>query len=276
MTEMNGNPLLRESGVSLNFQIPDLRRSARRVIEQQVDMRRGFYDRNRVPVIKGQAQFVDSHTIEATEDSGIRHRLTADFVVIATGARPYRPASVDFNHPRIFDSDTILNLSATPQSITIYGAGVVGCEYTSMFRNLGCKVNLVNTRDKLLEFLDDEIIDALSYHMRERGVLIRHGETCDKVEGRDDGVVLHLCSGKQLKTDVLLWANGRTGNSDGLDLEKAGLAANQRGQLNVNEYYQTSVPHIYAVGDIIGFPSLASAAYSQGRMAARHFVQFAV
>ena len=270
MTEMNGNPLFREAGISLNFNFPDLRRSARRVIEQQVDMRRGFYDRNRVPVVRGQARFLDPHTVEATEENGLRHQLSADFFVIATGARPYRPANVDFTHPRVFDSDTILDLSFTPQSITIYGAGVIGCEYTSMFRNLGCKVNLVNTRDKLLEFLDDEIIDALSYHMRERGVLIRHGETCDKVEGRDDGVVLHLHSGKQLKTDVLLWANGRTGNTDGLCLEKAGLSANQRGQMEVNDYYQTAVPHIYAVGDIIGFPSLASAAYSQGRMAARH------
>ncbi len=215
MTEMNGNPLFREAGINLNFHFPDLRRSARRVIDQQVDMRRGFYDRNRVPVVRGQARFLDPHTIEATEETGLRHKLTADFFVIATGARPYRPPNVDFTHPRIFDSDTILDLSFTPQSITIYGAGVIGCEYTSMFRNLGCKVNLVNTRGKLLEFLDDEIIDALSYHMRERGVLIRHGESCDKVEGRDDGVVLHLCSGKQLKTDMLLWANGRTGNSDG-------------------------------------------------------------
>lgn len=270
MTEMNANPLLRENGITLNFKFPDLRRSARRVIEQQVEMRRGFYDRNRVPVIHGQARFIDPHTIEAAAENGLRQRVTADFVVIATGARPYRPPDVDFNHPRIFDSDTILDLGYTPQSITIYGAGVVGCEYTSMFRNLGCKVNLVNTRSKLLEFLDDEIIDALSYHMRERGVLIRHGEVCDRVEGREDGVVLHLKSGKQLKTDVLLWANGRTGNTDGLGLEDVGLKPNQRGQLEVNEFYQTAVPHIYAVGDIIGFPSLASAAYSQGRMAARH------
>ena len=102
--------------------------------------------------------------------------------------RPYRPPDVDFTHPRIFDSDTILDLSFTPQSITIYGAGVVGCEYTSMFRNLECKVNLINTRAKLLEFLDDEIIDALSYHMRDRGVLLRHNETYERVEGRDDGV----------------------------------------------------------------------------------------
>jgi len=196
--------------------------------------------------------------------------LVAQHFVIATGSRPYRPADVDFNHPRVRDSDTVLQLEEMPHSITVYGAGVVGCEYTSMFRNLGVKVNLVNTRAKLLEFLDDEIIDALAYHMRERGVLLRHDEECDHVETRDDGVVMHLKSGKQLKTDILLWANGRTGNSQGLGLEEIGIVPNQRGQLTVNEHYQTSQPHIYAVGDIIGFPALASAAYVQGRYAGIH------
>jgi len=148
----------------------------------------------------------------------------------------------------------------------------VGCEYTSMFRNLGLKVNLVNTRAKLLEFLDDEIIDALSYHMRERGVLIRHGEEFERVEGREDGVVLFLKSGKQLKTDILLWANGRSGNTEGLGLENVGIQPNSRGQIEVNDSYQTSVGSIYAVGDVIGLPSLASAAYSQGRAAATHIV----
>jgi NAD(P) transhydrogenase len=141
-----------------------------------------------------------------------------------------------------------------------------------MFRNLGWKVNLVNTRTKLLEFLDDEIIDALSYHLRDCGVLIRHQETYSRVEGREDGVVLHLQSGKQLKTDVLLWANGRTGNSDTLDVERLGVEPDSRGNLIVNEGFQTSVPHIYAVGDVIGFPALASAAYMQGRAAAIHLV----
>jgi NAD(P) transhydrogenase len=214
MTEANRNPLFVEAGVSLHFTFPELRRSARNVIERQVEMRRGFYDRNQVTVVRGHARFIDPHTIEADEPSGARQRLTADAFVIAAGARPYRPSDVDFSHPRIFDSDTILDLSYTPQSITIYGAGVVGCEYTSIFRNLNVKVNLVNTRSKLLEFLDDEIIDALAYHLRDQGVLIRHNEIYQRVEGREDGVIVYLQSGKQLKTDALLWANGRTGNSD--------------------------------------------------------------
>jgi NAD(P) transhydrogenase len=272
LTEVNHNTLLREAGLSARFSFPELRRSARSVIDRQVDMRRGFYDRNRVKVVQGEARFVDPRTIEVERSSGARLRLTASAFVIATGARPYHPPDLDFNHSRIFDSDTILDLQYTPQSITIYGAGVVGCEYTSMFRNLECKVNLVNTRGKLLEFLDDEIIDALSYHMRDRGVLLRHNETCERVEGREDGVVLYLKSGKQLKTDVLLWANGRTGNSDNMGLETLGIQPDSRGTIKVNENFQTSQPHIYAVGDVIGFPSLASAAYVQGRFAATHFV----
>jgi NAD(P) transhydrogenase len=235
-------------------------------------MRRGFYERNHVGIISGQARFLDPHTVEITDDHGGKQRLRAGSFVIATGSRPYRPADVDFLHPRIFDSDTILDLSFTPQSITIYGAGVVGCEYASMFRNLGTKVNLVNTREKLLEFLDDEIIDALSYHLRERGVLIRHRESYTQVEGREDGVVLHLKSGKQLKTDILLWANGRTGNADDLGLDALGLIPNQRGQIDVNLDFQTIHPHIYAVGDVVGPPALASAAYVQGRYAASHLI----
>ena len=272
MTEANANKIFREAGISINLPFPELRKTARSVIEQQVEMRQTFYDRNHIPVFRGQARFVDLHTIDVVDDVETRHRLTGDNFVLAVGARPYRPADVDFKHPRIFDSETILNLPYTPQSITIYGAGIVGCEYASMFRNLGVKVNLVNTRDKLLEFLDDEITDALAYHMRERGVLIRHQEEFKQAEGRDDGVILHLKSGKQLKTDILLWANGRTGNTDQMGLDKIGIIPDSRGNLTVNDDFQTAVPHIYAVGDVIGYPSLASAAYVQGRYAGLHIL----
>src|SRR5262245_23779154 len=157
MTDTNHNPLFREAGLSANLSFAQLRKSAGSVITKQVDMRQTFYERNRVPVVSGCARFLDPHTIEAVQENGAKMLLSADAFVIAVGSRPYRPDGIDFHHPRIFDSDTILGLQETPQSITIYGAGVIGCEYTSMFRNLGCKVNLVNTRDKLLEFLDDEI-----------------------------------------------------------------------------------------------------------------------
>jgi NAD(P) transhydrogenase len=270
MTEVNNSQLFREAGISAEFEFQQLRKGAEGVIRQQEDMRRGFYERNKVPIYLGHARFVDSHTVEIAEANGASERITADHFVIAVGCRPYRPADVDFTHPRIFDSDTILGLSFTPWSVTIYGAGVVGCEYASMFRNLGCKLNLVNTRNQLLEFLDDEICDALSYHLREKGALIRHGEQYERIEGTEDGVILHLKSGKKLKTDILLWANGRTGNTDNLGLENVGLQPDSRGQLKVDERYATSVPHVYAVGDVIGVPSLASAAYVQGRAAALH------
>jgi NAD(P) transhydrogenase len=270
LTEFSNSPIIKDLGVQINVEFPQLRQSARTIIDKQVDMRRGFYERNDIPVIMGEARLLDAHTVEVVEERGMRERFESEYILIAVGSRPYRPEGVDFTHPRIFDSDTILDLGYTPHSITIYGAGVIGCEYASMFRNLGCKVNLVNTRGKLLEFLDDEIIDALAYSMRDRGIIIRHNELLDKVEPTNEGVITHLQSGKQLRTDIFLWANGRTGNTQGLGLETVGITPDDRGQIKVNENFQTAVPNIYAVGDVIGFPSLASAAYSQGRAAARH------
>lgn len=262
LTEALNNPLFREAGVQPNVAVADLRRSARSIIEKQETMRRGFYSRNDVQIAFGHASFVDANTIQVGDET-----YEADFVVIATGSRPYRPDHVDFSHPCIFDSDTILDLDTKPQTMTVYGAGVVGCEYASMFRNLNVKINLVNSRGRLLDFLDDEISDALGYHMRERGVVIRHNENYEKIEGVEDGVVTHLESGKQLKSDILLWAAGRTGNTDKLGLEKIGIEADSRGYVAVNDCYQTIVENVYAVGDVVGFPSLASAAYMQGRAA---------
>ncbi len=262
------NPAFREMGINVRPTLEQLRRGTQTIIGQQVTMRQSFYDRNNVPVFKGKARFVGDHAVSIDGDEPI----TARQFVVATGARPYRPAEVDFSHPRIFDSDTILGLDERPSSLCIYGAGVIGVEYASMFRNLGIKVNLINTRSKLLEFLDDEIIDAISYHLRDQGVIIRHDESMEKVVPEDDGVVLHLKSGKRVKTDAFLWANGRSGNTDDLGLEHVGLVANSRGQIEVDEHFQSVVPHIYAVGDVIGIPSLASAAYTQGRAAGMHIL----
>ena len=270
--EFRSNPLLRALGAPVDVTLPLLRRSAQKVIDQQVTMRQSFYDRNDVMVFAGSAYFLDANTIEVKLPDSGRTVLSAKNFVIATGARPYRPASVDFSHPCIFDSDTILSLNRDVKSITVYGAGVIGCEYASMFRNMEVKVNLVNTRDKLLDYLDEEIIDALSYHLRERGILIRNREEYEKIECCPDGVILHLKSGKKLKTDALLWAAGRTGNTEGMGLENVGIQPDQRSNLVVNAEYQTSVPHIYAVGDVIGFPALASAAYMQGRSAISHIL----
>jgi len=205
--------------------------------------------------------------------NGSAEVISARSIVVATGSRPYHPPDLDFSHPRILDSDSVLGLKHTPQSITIYGAGVIGCEYASIFSNLDTKVNLVNTRDRLLSFLDDEITDALSYYLRQQGVVIRHNETYSRVEANDDGVVLHCRSGKKFKTDVLLWANGRTGNIQDMGLEEIGLVPNERGQLEINESYQTALPHIYAAGDVAGPPALASASYDQGRFVGTHIAK---
>ncbi len=260
----------------LKFQDADyqtLLRHSQTVIEAQVSLRRGFYEGNDVEILAGLGSFLDPHTVEVLAASGQKRRYTADAFFLATGSRPYRPADVDFAHPRICDSDTILKLTETPRSLTIYGAGVIGCEYASIFRGLGMRVNLVNTRAQLLAFLDDEIIDALAYHLREMGVRVDHSEKYARVEPRDDGVTLHLESNKVIHGDFLLWANGRTGNSDRLGLQNLGIAPDGRGSIPVNENFQTAHPHIYAVGDLVGYPSLASAAYDQGRFAATHLTE---
>jgi len=251
---------------------PDMLKKAERVIHDQVDLRASNYERNGVEIHNGRASFIDEHTIEVSHLNGGRERYTAAGFIVATGSRPYHPPDLDFSHPRILDSDTILNLSATPRSVTIYGAGVIGCEYASIFRGMRIKVNLINTRDQLLSFLDDGIIDALSYHLSQNGVLIRHNEEYERVEANDKEVRVHFKSNKQIVSDVLLWAQGRTGNSDNMGLENIGIETNERGSIVTNENYQTAQPHIYAVGDVVGFPSLASAAYDQGRFAATHFV----
>jgi NAD(P) transhydrogenase len=270
VTQHLRNPLVAALGPRVMPSFPTMVKTAESVIGQQVSLRQSFYDRNEVTVISGRAHFVDAQRIAVDQSKGAREMLTAKHFVIATGSHPYHPPNVDFAHPRVVDSDTLLRLSHTLHTITIYGAGVIGCEYGSMLRNLGVKVNLVNTREKLLSFLDDEITDALSYHLRDQGVIIRHNEEYESIEPQNDGVVLNLRSGKVIKSDVLLWANGRTGNTDGMGLDSLGIEMDSRKYIKVNESYQTAQPHIYAVGDVVGSPSLASAAYDQGRFAATH------
>jgi NAD(P) transhydrogenase len=271
LVDFKSNPLFEK--FTSNVEYPQLVKTAESVISKQVKMRQSFYERNDIDIYYGHASFIDKYSVEVKNAENTIAKLEAGYFVIATGSRPYRPKDIDFNHPLVFDSDTILKLPYTPHTITIYGAGVIGCEYASIFRSIGSKVNLVNTRDKLLAFLDDEIIDALAYHLREQGILIRHNEEYDKVELKNDSVILHMKSGKQIKSDVFLFANGRTGNSKELGLDKIGIQINAREQIEVNENYQTSLSHIYAVGDIIGYPSLASAAYDQGRFASTHIVE---
>ncbi|ROU01826.1 Si-specific NAD(P)(+) transhydrogenase [Marinobacter sp. R17] len=262
----NTNVMFRDIGEPRWFSFPRVLQNAEKVMGKQVKLRTEFYARNRVDLFNGRASFLDEHRI-GVRGGKAEEILNAKSVVIATGSRPYLPPDVNFRHHRIYNSDSILKLSHTPRTLIIYGAGVIGSEYASIFAGLGVKVDLINPGNRLLTFLDDEISDALSYHLRNNGVLVRHNETYESVDGDDHGVVLTLKSGKKIRADAFLWCNGRTGNTDKLALENIGLEPNGRGQLSVDEHYRTSIPHIYAVGDVIGWPSLASAAYDQGRSA---------
>ncbi|MCU7930887.1 MAG: Si-specific NAD(P)(+) transhydrogenase [Candidatus Thiodiazotropha sp. (ex Codakia rugifera)] len=259
------NPLFQHTQDQVQVEYSDLLQATGEVINEQVRSRLRHYARNRVDVIHGRARFVGTHQVDVVQSGGVGEEIVAEHFVIATGSRPYHPEDVDFDHPRVLDSDSVLRLDRTPDSITIYGAGVIGCEYASIFCNLDVKVNLVNTRDQLLSFLDDEITDALSYHLRNQGTVIRHDEEYEQVEPIDDGVVLHCKSGKKFKTDVLLWANGRSGNTEEMGLSEIGISVNHRGQIEVDKTYATTLPHVYAVGDVVGPPALASASYDQGR-----------
>ncbi len=268
LIEYNSNPLFNHSSQTRQLTFQDILNHASSVIQKQVSLRSGFYNRNRVTHFFGEASFVDANTINVLRKDGSVEKISAKQIVIATGSKPYQPSDINFDHPRVYDSDSILNLSHAPRHVIIYGAGVIGSEYACIFRGLGVKVDLINTRDRLLSFLDTEMSDSLSYHLWNNGVVIRHGEQIKHVEATDDAVIVHLDSGKKMRADCLLFANGRTGNTADLMLENAGLKADSRGQLKINECYQTDVNNIYAVGDVIGYPSLASAAFDQGRIAA--------
>ncbi|MDF0749112.1 Si-specific NAD(P)(+) transhydrogenase [Marinobacter sp. 71-i] len=268
----NTNQMFRDIGEPRWFSFPRVLQNAQKVIGKQVKLRTQFYARNRVDLINGRASFIDSNRLEirGNKSHEVLHFKQA---VVATGSRPYLPPDVDFRHHRIYNSDTILNLSHTPRTLIIYGAGVIGSEYASIFAGLGVKVDLINPGSRLLTFLDDEISDALSYHLRNNGVLVRHNEEYESVDGDDHGVVLSLKSGKKIRADAFLWCNGRSGNTEKLGLENIGLTPNGRGQLAVDDHYRTDVENIYAAGDVIGWPSLASAAYDQGRSASSDIVK---
>lgn len=262
----NTNTMFRDIGEPRWFSFPNVLKNAEKVINKQVKLRTQFYARNRIDLYNGSAYFLDENKIEIRggNSSDVLHFKEA---IIATGSSPYHPSNVDFSHNRIYCSDSILQLSHTPRTMVIYGAGVIGSEYASIFAGLGVKVDLINPGEKLLSFLDDEISDALSYHLRNNGVLVRHNETYETVIGTDNAIEVTFASGKRIRADAFLWCNGRSGNTQNLGLDNIGLEANSRGQLTVDDHYRTAIENIYAVGDVIGWPALASAAYDQGRSA---------
>jgi len=254
-----------------NMTLRDLMARKDLVIKHELEVITDQLERNDVEIIQGTASFVDPHILKVSAKSGDGDLLTAPFIVIATGSRPRRPEEIPFNDVTICDSDSILSTEVIPKSMIVMGGGVIGCEYASMFAAYGIKVTLFDKRNDLLRFVDQEIVQALIYHMRTNGVTMRLGEELDKVTTDErDRVVTTFKSGKTIVTDVLLYAMGRIANTDMLNLAAVGITPDKMGQLKVNEHYQTEVPHIYAAGDVVGFPALAATSMEQGRLAACH------
>ncbi|MEQ4304611.1 Si-specific NAD(P)(+) transhydrogenase [Plantactinospora sp. B6F1] len=250
--------------------VADLTARTQHVIGREIDVVRSQLTRNRVRLITGTARFADPHTVTVTDPAGRESKVTAEKIIVAVGTRPARPASVDFDERTIVDSDGIINLERVPNSMVVVGAGVIGIEYASMFAALGTEVTVVERRANMLDFCDLEIVEALKYHLRDRAVTLRFGETVAAVERHSRGAIAVLESGKRIATDTVMYSAGRQGLGSELDLENAGLAADARGRIEVDAEFRTAVPHIYAVGDVIGFPALASTSMEQGRLAAHH------
>jgi NAD(P) transhydrogenase len=246
----------------------DLNFRVQHVVENEVGVIRNQMKRNGVELIQGTGSFVGPHQIRAENISGYAD-FEADYVVIATGTKPAVNPKVPINGRTIINSDQILSIPQVPKTLIVVGGGVIGVEYACMFATLGVRVIIVEKRPRLLEFADAEMVEALSYHMRDQRATMRMNEEVESVEELPDGkVAANLASKKRIIGDALLYAVGRQGNIDALDLAAAGVEADCRGRIKVDANYATTQPHIFAVGDVIGFPSLASVSMEQGRIAA--------
>jgi NAD(P) transhydrogenase len=251
--------------------VSDLAARTQHVIARQTDVIRNQLARNHIVMITGTGRFADAHAIWVVDGGeGRDTKVTADKIIIAAGTRPARPESVDFDDRTIVDSDGVINLEAVPRSMVVVGAGVIGMEYASLFAALGTKVTVVERRAKMLDFCDDEIVESLKYHLRDLSVTFRFGEEVAAVEKHQTAALCILKSGKKIVADTVMYSAGRQGQTDDLALEAAGLSADRRGRIEVDSNYQTAVDNIYAVGDVIGFPALASTSMEQGRLAAQH------
>ncbi len=248
----------------------DLAFRVQHVIKTEVDVTQAQVSRNNIELLMGTASFIDPHKVRVENSRGTID-YEAGVVVIATGTKPAASDRVPINGRTIINSDQILQMEELPKTMIVVGGGVIGVEYTCMFATLGVRVILVERRPRLLEFADAEMVEALSYHLRDSRVTMRLNEEVQSVEELADGtVVAYLESKKRISGEALLYAVGRQGNVDELNLDAAGIEADSRGRIKVNADYQTVQPHIYAVGDVIGFPSLASVSMEQGRIAASH------
>jgi NAD(P) transhydrogenase len=256
--------------VKEDITVADLLSRTQHVIGREIEVIRSQLGRNHIAILPGMGRFLDDHTVEVLDGTGRETKVTADKIVIATGTQPARPSTVAFDERTIIDSDGILALERVPQSMIVVGAGVIGIEYASMFAALGCKVTVVESRERMLEFCDVEVVEALKYHLRDLAVTFRFRETVAAVERHSHGAIAVLESGKKIPAEVVMYSAGRQGMTGSLGLENAGLAADKRGRVPVDEFFRTEKPHIYAVGDVIGFPALAATSMEQGRLAAYH------
>ena len=257
--------------VKQDITITDLMARTQHVIGREVQVVRAQLHRNGIDLMHGIGRFVDAHTV-AVEGThrGDRTSITGEYIVIATGTTPARPSQVDFDEERILDSDEVFALTEIPSSLVVVGAGVIGIEYASMFAALGTRVTVVEQREKMLDFCDPEIVESLKFHLRDQAVTFRFDEKVVDVSVSNSGTVTTLASGKRIPAAAVMYSAGRQGCTDKLDLPAAGLEADRRGRLSVDEHYRTPVEHIYAVGDVIGFPALAATSMDQGRLAAYH------
>src|SRR5664279_2468728 len=256
--------------VKEDITVQDLLSRTQHVIGREIEVVRSQLSRNGVDLLHGTASFEDDHTVTIRSEHDGERQVTAERFVIAVGTMPAHPPTVAFDDVRILDSDGILHLEHIPRSMVVVGAGVIGIEYASMFAALGTRVTVVESRDRMLDFCDSEVTEALKFHLRDLSVSFRMGETVESVEANEHGTVTTLVSGKRIPADTVMYSAGRPGATDELNLESAGLSADKRGRITVNAAYQTAVPHIYAVGDVIGFPALAATSMEQGRLAAYH------
>jgi NAD(P) transhydrogenase len=249
----------------------DLHVRTERVINREIDVIRWQLKRNGIELYTGQGRFIDEHTVLVESPNRGEHiTLGGQYVVIATGTTPARPAGVQFDEECVIDSDGILNLRSIPSSMVVVGAGVTGAEYASIFAALGTKGTVVDKRDTMLDFRDQDIVDDLRFYLREQCVTLRLGEEVTTVDIGKEGTVTTLASGKKIAAETVMYSAGRQGCAEQLDLANAGLQADSRGRIVVDDQYQTKVDHVYAVGDVIGFPALASTSMEQGRLAAHH------
>jgi NAD(P) transhydrogenase len=252
----------------------DLRRRLLITLNHEVEVLEHQFSRNRVQHIRGTARFTDANTLEVVKGDGETLRVSGNSILLTVGTKPYRPPHIPFDGQSVLDSDEILEIKELPRSMIVVGAGVIGIEYATIFSALDVQTTVIEPRDSMLDFIDKEIVEDFTYQLRDRNMKLIFGQKVEGVEHDDSGKCLvKISNGRILKADMVLFAAGRIGATDSLNLAACGLETDSRGRLKVNpETFQTSVPHIYAAGDIIGFPSLASTSMEQGRIAARHAV----